>query len=101
MNPYDVLGVSPGVDDAAIRIAYLKLVRRFSPERFPTQFNEIRKAYDRLKNEQSRARYYLFDEERGGDSPFEVFLSHCSMAEKRTPMGVEKLKEYLKKCAVL
>jgi hypothetical protein len=49
-DPYQVLGLGPDADAAAVRSRYLELVRRHSPEREPQRFAEIRAAYDRLRD---------------------------------------------------
>lgn len=64
-NPYDVLGVPPHADDAAIRRSYLALVRKFPPERAPDEFRRIQAAYDAVRDLRSRLRYFLFAPSRG------------------------------------
>ena len=59
-DPYDVLGLDRQADDAAIRRAYARLVRQFSPEREPDAFRKIRAAYEQLRDPESRARLVLF-----------------------------------------
>lgn len=54
-DPRKVLGVAPGADDAAIRAAYLRLVRQFPPESGGSHFERIRDAYDVLRNPRRRA----------------------------------------------
>lgn len=98
MNPYEILGVAPNADDEAVRKAYLDLVRRFSPDRYPEKFKRISNAYETLKDEKSRLRYYLFDTGIPGDTPFQTFLRDVSAMEKRKPMSHEQMKEFLRKC---
>ncbi len=100
MNPYEILGITNEPDDASVRSAYLELVRRYPPERFPDKFREINSAYNELKDEKSRLKYYIFNEDPGIKSPFEALQAHF-INKKRTPPGLEKMKEYLKKCATL
>src|SRR5262245_66347645 len=45
-DPFDVLGVRRGDDDAELKRAYTRLIRRFKPEHFPEQFRRIREAYE-------------------------------------------------------
>ena len=59
-DPYDVLGLDRQADDVAIRRAYAQLVRQFPPEREPEAFRNIRAAYERLRDPESRARLSLF-----------------------------------------
>lgn len=98
MDPYEILGVSPDADDDAVRKAYLDLVRRFSPDADPEAFKRVNKAYEQLKDEKSRLRYYLLNTETPGDSPFQVFLRYVSLTDKRKPMDYETLKEFLRTC---
>ena len=45
---YTVLGLPENADEKAIKRAYFKLVRQFSPEKDPERFQEIREAYENL-----------------------------------------------------
>jgi len=59
-NPYEILGIDPASDDAAIRRRYLELVRRHPPDREPERFAAIRGAYDELRDPVARLRSKLF-----------------------------------------
>jgi curved DNA-binding protein CbpA len=54
-NPYRILGLERGADDAAIKRAYFALVRVHPPERDPETFKRIRGAYERLRDPKARA----------------------------------------------
>ncbi len=60
-NPYSILDLEQDADEAAIRTRYLKLVRKFPPEREPEKAAEIRAAYDSLRDPVERLRQQLFD----------------------------------------
>lgn len=47
-DPAELLGVPRTADEATVKRAYLKLVRRFKPDAFPLQFQRIRQAYEIL-----------------------------------------------------
>lgn len=98
MDPYEVLGVSPQADDETIRKAYLELVRRFSPDSDPEAFKRISQAYELVKNEKLRLEHYLFSRDAPGDTPFQAFLQHSRVCEKRKPLTFEQMKAYLRKC---
>ena len=99
MDPYEILGVPPDADDGEIRNAHLSLVRRFSPDADPEAFKRINWAHEQLKDEKSRLRYYLFNTETPGETPFQAFLLHVAHSGKREPMSHDKLKEFLRTCA--
>jgi curved DNA-binding protein CbpA len=54
LRHYLVLGLSYPTGDEEVRKAYLELVKRYPPERFPEEFNEVSTAYEALKDERSR-----------------------------------------------
>jgi curved DNA-binding protein CbpA len=65
-DPYLILGLlerkaNGTVDDAAVKTAYLDLLRRYPPEREPEHFQQIRKAYEQLATRQKRVQYGLLD----------------------------------------
>lgn len=60
-DPFAVFDLPPDADDEAIRRRYLQLVKEYSPERQPEKFAEIRQAYDKLKDLDTRLRYRLFE----------------------------------------
>jgi curved DNA-binding protein CbpA len=59
-DPHSILGVSPDVDEAALRRRYLELVRRHPPEKSPRRFAEIRAAYEQLRDPADRLESQLF-----------------------------------------
>lgn len=59
-TPYEILEVTEGADDSLIKKAYLGMVRRYPPERFPDDFQRIYQAYELIKTEQDRLSYRLF-----------------------------------------
>lgn len=62
IDPYIVMGVDPESDDETIRKRYLELVRQFQPEHHPEKFAEIRAAYEKLRDLDSRVHHRLFDQ---------------------------------------
>jgi curved DNA-binding protein CbpA len=59
-NPYAILGVGPEANDEQIRTAYLAKVKQFPPDRAPAAFEQIRDAYELLRDRRRRAQYTLF-----------------------------------------
>ena len=47
---YQTLGLEPDADAAAVKKAYFRLVRLHPPEKEPEKFQEIRQAYEALKD---------------------------------------------------
>ena len=65
MNPYQVLGVSPGASAEEIREAYMKLVKKYHPDRY--QDSDLKKqAEDKMK--QINAAYDLLTKKQGGSA---------------------------------
>lgn len=65
---YDLIGVSPGADDAQIKKAYRKAALKYHPDKNPTEeaaekFKEISSAYEILSDSQKREMYDQFGEE--------------------------------------
>jgi len=64
-DPFLTLGVEPEAGDDDIKRAYLTLVRKFSPERDPARFQEIRAAYETIRDRRGRLRARLLGQGGG------------------------------------
>lgn len=53
-DPFAVLGLDEAAGDDAIKQRYLALVRAFPPDRQPDRFQEIRQAYEAVRNQRLR-----------------------------------------------
>jgi curved DNA-binding protein CbpA len=98
-NPYLVLRVTPDSTDAEIRRAYLDGVREFPPERDPERFQAIAQAYELIRDEPARLRYYLFNHELPGGTPAETFANYCAAAPVPKPLPFEEMKAFLRACS--
>ena len=77
---YELLGISRGADDAAIKAAYRRMAKECHPDRHggcpeqESRFKAVSEAYDVLKDPQKRAAYDRFGKEAfrngGGGDPF-------------------------------
>lgn len=54
-DPYAALGLDPSADSDAVRRAYFRLVRLYTPEAHAEQFKRIRAAYEILRSPSRRA----------------------------------------------
>jgi len=59
-NPYEVLDIEKGASAGEIKRAYLRLIRKYTPEQHPEEFRRIRAAYEQLKDERARAETDVF-----------------------------------------
>jgi curved DNA-binding protein CbpA len=101
MDPYEILGLTPEADDAAVRAAYLELVRRYPPDHHPQRFAAVSEAYQILKDEGARLRYQLFNADPGLRSPIEVLKRRFAAPEARKPLTAETLQQLLRQMAML
>jgi len=60
-DAWTVLELSPSADEATIRSRYLELVRKYPPDREPEKFQELREAYDHVRDPLNRWRSQLID----------------------------------------
>lgn len=59
-DPRVVLGVGQDATDEQIRAAYLRKLKQFPPDRSPAEFEQIRDAYELLRDRRQRFRHLLF-----------------------------------------
>jgi len=102
---YRLLGLRQGAGDDEIRTAYLKLVKQFSPEKSPDQFQRITRAYEALKDSRSRRafadrriclknkKYGLYPDWKSGiREDFELWLQELEEpVTPDDPQGLEKM----------
>jgi tetratricopeptide (TPR) repeat protein len=56
-NLYSILEIDPSANEKEIKNAYVKMIRKYPPEKAPEQFKKIREAYEILINPLRRAEY--------------------------------------------
>jgi curved DNA-binding protein CbpA len=59
-DPFALLGLGPGAEDEQIRAAYLAKLKQFPPDRSPVEFEQVRDAYELLRDRRRRAQHTLF-----------------------------------------
>lgn len=94
LDPYATLGLPADADDDVIRRRYLELVRQYSPERAPEKFAAIRKAYDSLRDLDTRLRYRLF--EAGKHETIDALIEEVACQNSRPRQPLSKLLSLLK-----
>lgn len=88
-DPYTVLGISIDADDDTIRKRYLELAREFTPEQHPERFAIIRRAYEQVKDLESRVRYRLFESAK--DDTIESLIEEVACRSARRRTGLKEL----------
>lgn len=102
---YEILGLEPGASQVEIKKAYFKMIRQFSPESDPEQFQKIREAYEQLKSAKNESEKPVFppfvnpfaatmmaqieEYQRAGDQ--ELYEKACEQAWKVCPGDIQFL----------
>jgi DnaJ-domain-containing protein 1 len=79
-DPRKTLGVSVDADEEEIRVAYLKKIKEYPPDRLPVEFERIRDAYQTLRDPRIRMRIML--QSADPEAPLASLLDG-HMAERR------------------
>ena len=74
MAPHSILGVPEDAGEEEIRLAYLKKIKAFPPDRAPEEFERIRDAYEMLSDPRRLAGARLFSVDP--QMPFHVLLEN-------------------------
>jgi curved DNA-binding protein CbpA len=53
-DPFQILGISEQATDEEVRQAYLKMLKRYPPDKEPSEFERIRDAYEQVKDPRKR-----------------------------------------------
>jgi curved DNA-binding protein CbpA len=94
-DAYAILGVPDDSDDETIRRRYLQLVREFSPERHPERFAAIRRAYESLRDLDTRLRHRLFD--AGRSESIDALIEEIACRTPRRRLSLAALLTVLPK----
>lgn len=94
-DPYKVLGLPNDADDETIRRRYLELVKQFPPGQDAKRFQEIRQAYDQLRDLETRLRQRLFH--LGDPEPFEKLIEELTCQKSRRRVSLKTLISLIQK----
>jgi curved DNA-binding protein CbpA len=94
-DPYAVLGLPADCDDDTIRRRYLELVKQFSPERHPEKFAAIRRAYETMRDLDTRLRYRLF--EAGRNESIDTILEELACRTSRRRLKLQEMVQSVQK----
>jgi len=83
-DPWAVLGVDVNAGDEEIRAAYIQGVRRHPPDRDQERFEQIRDAYEALRDPRRRARQMVL-----GADPRQPLPSLLEAEPQRRHVGAE------------
>ncbi len=92
MNPRAILGVPDTASEEDIRAAYVLKLKEHPPDRSPEQFEQVRDAYQALRDPRQRARHLLFSVDPG--APLATLLG--DRARERRFLGPDPWREALK-----
>ena len=80
-SPYERLDLPVNAPLSVVKRQYKKLIRQFSPEQFPDEFNDIRLAYDKINTQlfNSKAIFPHYKKALGGETQTEEAPSVFSL----------------------
>ncbi len=91
---YSLFGVQPDVDQATLRRAYFKALRKHSAEKDPARHQELRQAYEVLGDEQRRREYDNL-QEGGGEVGRLMDEGNAAFADERWSEAARAYKRAL------
>lgn len=94
-DPYAVLGLPADSNDETIRRRYLELVKKYSPEHHPQEFAAIRRAYESLRDLETRLRHRLF--EAGKNESIDGILEELASRASRRRLSLQALVNAVQK----
>lgn len=95
-NLYEILGIEKTATEQEIKKAYNKLLRKYSPEKEPEKYKEIREAYDTLRDSERRKNYDAYFDH--GDEIQKLEEEANNLIEKEEYSQAEKI---LKKILII
>ncbi len=99
INPFLVLNVPLKATDAEVRAAYHEMLRRFTPEQAPEEFQAVQEAYAALKTERDRWRWHLLHDQPPGEGVLAVVEQFSRLPGRAKPPGVTPFRNLMTACA--
>jgi curved DNA-binding protein CbpA len=90
-DPREVLGIAANAGEEEIRAAYLRKVKEHPPDRAPAEFEQIRDAYDTLRDPRRRMRHLLL----AADPEMPLASLAAGQAQERRFVGPQRWLEAL------
>ncbi len=81
-DPSQVLGIGPEAGEEEIRAAYLLKVKEYPPDRSPREFEQVRDAYDALRDPRQRTQRMLLSTDP--KQPLASLLEHRASERRFT-----------------
>ncbi len=88
-DPYAELGLPADADDETIRRRYLELVKQYPPDHHPEKFAAIRRAYEQMRDLETRLRHRLF--EAGKQESLDALIEEVACRSPRRRLGLKDL----------
>ena len=98
MSPFTVLKLPFTCSDEQARAAYHECLRRHPPELDPEGFQAIQEAYQRVRTEEARAKWILFNKEDCPDGPLATLEALVHLPGRNSPPGEEAFSRLLEAC---
>lgn len=95
-NPYKLLQVTTAATDIEIKEAYIRMVKKYSPDRSPEKFMEIREAYEKISSLKKRITYRLFSVD--DFDPKQIVDIFLKSKERNRIQPKEFIETIFKKC---
>jgi DnaJ-class molecular chaperone len=98
LNPYFLLGVSCKADDAEIQQAFEACLKVIRKEKDPEAEEIIQQAYEKIRTNEDRIRFDLFDVASSETSPLETLIQCARWMRRQNRLerlGMEDLRAFL------
>ena len=98
LNPYFLLGVSCNADDAEILQAYEACLKVIRKEKDPEAEDIIQQAFEKIRTNEDRIRFDLFDVASSETSPLETLIQCARWMRRQNRLerlGMEDLRAFL------